>query len=53
MNMNIWVVSTSNKLFIRGSSIDIQKNKVVTVKISFFMLRPFFTPCSICSDIGF
>ena len=43
MNMGIWVVRTSNHLFIRGSYNEIRfsKNKVVSDKAPFFVIGPF------------
>ena len=55
MNMDIWVVGTSNQFFIRNSSTEIKfiKNKIVTDKMSFFLIVQFFTPHSIYLNIGF
>ena len=55
MNMDIWVVATSNQLFIRGSQSEtkLSENEVVTGKTSFFVIRPFGTPHPICLKIGF
>ena len=61
VNMNIWVVGTSNRLFIRGSFTEtknFQKNKVVSGKTPFFMIgydmiSSFCTSHSIWLDTGF
>ena len=52
INIDIWVVGTSNQLFIRGSQTQ-KKKKIVTDKTPFFVLGPFCTPHSICLNIGF
>ena len=54
-NMDIYVVSTSNQLFIRGSSTNTKfsKNKVVAGKTPFFVTGPFCTHHSTCLNIGF
>ena len=42
MNMDIWVVSTSNQLFIRGSETETKfSNKVITDKTPFFVMVHF------------
>ena len=53
--MGIWVLDTSNQLFITGSQTEtkFQKNKVVTGKTPFFVIGPFCTHYSICLKIGF
>ena len=50
MNMDIWVVVTSNQLFVRGSKLEqnFQKNKVDTGKTLFFLVAPFVTHHCIC-----
>ena len=56
MNMDIWVVGTSNQLFIRGSygqATSSKKKKVVTMKTLFFLIVRFYTPYSICLNNGF
>ena len=50
MNMNIWVVGTTN----RQKTFKIfKKTKVVTGKTSLFVIGPFCTTRSICLNIGF
>ena len=46
MNMNIWVVGTSNQLFIRGSytKTKFSKIKFVTGKTPFFVIRILYSP---------
>ena len=53
MNMDIWVVSTSNQLFITGSYTETKfsKKKVHTGKTAFFVIDPFCTPLSIFLNI--
>ena len=53
MNMNIWVVGTSNQLFVRGSFTEtkLSTKKIVTGKSSFFPKDPFYTPHCICLNI--
>ena len=55
MNVYIWAIGTLNQLFIRGSCTQIKfsKNEVVYGKSTFFVIGPFFTPYSICLNIGF
>ena len=57
MNLNTWVVLTSNQLFINSytktKSPPTKKKNVVTGKTLFFVLSPFFTLHSICLNIGF
>ena len=55
MIMDIWVVSTSNQLFTQGSlpETKFRKCKVVTGKISFFVIGAFCTSHSICLNIAF
>ena len=55
MNMDIWVVGTSNQLFIRGlkPKQNFRKTKLVTGKTPFFVIGPFYTLNSICLNIGF
>ena len=50
MNMDIWLVGTSNQVFLRGSYTEtkISKNKVVTRKIRFYVIGRFCVPRSIC-----
>ena len=50
MNMDIWLVGTSNHVFLRGSYTEtkISKNKVVTRKIRFYVIGQFCSPRSIC-----
>ena len=43
MNMEIWVVGTSNQFFIRSFYAK-TKNNVVTEKTLFFVIVPFFSP---------
>ena len=45
-NMDIWVVGTSNQLFLKLKQ-NFQKNNVVTGKTPFFMIGPFCTHHSI------
>ena len=54
MNMDIWVVVTSNQLFIRDSYTEtkFQKHKVVTGATPFFVIYPLCTPHSIYLNIG-
>ena len=54
-NMDIWVVCTSNQLFIRVLKLkqNFQKNKVVAGKIPFFAIGPFCTDHSICLNNRF
>ena len=52
--MDIWVVGTSNKLFIRGSYTEtkLKKKKVITGKTPFFVMGPFCTPpLALASDM--
>ena len=53
MNMDIWVVGTSNQLFVTGSYTEkfFSKN-VDTGKTAFFVIGQFCTPHSICLNIG-
>ena len=56
MNMDNWIVGTSNQLFRRGSYSETKifiKIKVVTGKTPFFVTGAFCTPHSICLNIGF
>ena len=55
MNMDIWVVGTSNQLISRGFKLkqNFQKKKVITGKTSLFVIGPFCTPHSISLNIGF
>ena len=45
MNIDIWVVGTSNQVFIRGSTTETKfpKKKVVIGKTLFFVIGPFCT----------
>ena len=54
-NMGIWVVGTSHQLFVRVLKLkqNFQKNKVVTGKTQFFVIRQMSTHHSICLNIGF
>ena len=55
--MEIWVVCTSNQLFIAGSlmvKLSFQENKVVGVKAPFFVIVAFsIIVHSVCLNIGF
>ena len=53
-NLEIWVVSTSNQFFIRGSYTEKKnkKNKVVAGKTPFFVTSSFCTHYSIWLNIG-
>ena len=55
MNMNIWILSILNQLFVRGSYTEIKfsKNKVVSGKTPHFVIGPFCIPHSICLNIDF
>ena len=55
MNMDIWVIGTLNQILIRGFCIRIKfkKDRVVRDKPPFFVISPFYTPYSICLNIGF
>ena len=55
MNMNIWVVGTSNQLFITCSYIEtnFQKKKVVRAKTPLFEIGPFCAPHCICFNTDF
>ena len=55
VNIDIWVVGTSNQVFIRGFHIERknQKSKVVTGKTLFFVIGLFCTLHSICHNICF
>ena len=55
MNMEIWVVFTSNELFIKGSysQIKFSNKRVVSAKAVFCMIGPFCTSHSVCLNIGF
>ena len=55
MNMAIWMVGTSNQIFMRGLKLkqNFRKNKIVTGITPFFMKSPFFTPHSVCINIDF
>ena len=52
--MDIWVVDTSNRLFIRGSKTETKfsKKKIINDKTRFFVIGPFCTHHSICLKIG-
>ena len=53
--MDIWVVGTSNQLFLIGSKTGTnfrKKNKVVTDKTPFFVIGPLCSRHSICLNIG-
>ena len=57
-NMEIWVVGTSNQLFVRGSSVETKCskksiNKAVTGKTPFFVIGLFCTYHFVCLNIGF
>ena len=52
--MDIWVVGTSNQLFVTGSYTEKNFSKNVdTGKTAFFVIGQFCTPHSICLNIGF
>ena len=53
--MDIWVVVTSNQLFLTGSKTgtNFPKNKVVTGKTPLFVIGPFGSRHSIFLNIGF
>ena len=55
MNMDFWVVGTSNQLFIAGyyTETNFQKNMADTGKTTFFVIGPFCTPHSIRLNIDF
>ena len=53
--MDIWVVGTSNYLFLRGSKAETnfpKKNKVATGKTPLFVTDQFCSRYSICLNIG-
>ena len=52
-NMGIWVVGTTNQLFVLKLKQNFQKNKVVTGKTPFFLRGPLCSDCFICLNIGF
>ena len=53
MNMDIWVVGTTNQLFVTGSYTEKNFSKNVdTCKTAFFVIGQFCTPHSICLNIG-
>ena len=52
MNMDIWLINTSNQLSV-GDSYSETKKKVVAGKTPFFVIGPFCTSHSICLKIGF
>ena len=53
--MKIWAVGILNQIFIKDSYIQIKfsKKEVVSGKNPFFVTSPFYTPHSICLNIGF
>ena len=53
--MGIWVVGTSNQLFLRGSKTgtNFPKNKVVTGKTPLFEISSFCSRRAICLNSGF
>ena len=56
--MGIWVVGTSNQLFVKGIAKiklkpNFQKNEIVTGKTPFFMMGTFCSHFCICPNIGF
>ena len=55
MNMAIWMVGTSNQIFIRGLKLkqNFRKNKIVTGITPFFMKSPFCIPHSVCVNTDF
>ena len=55
MNIDAWVVGTSNQLFVRDFYTEKRfcKNEVVTGKTPLFVVCQFCTPRSICLNIGF
>ena len=56
MNMDIWMVGTSNQLYIQGSYTKtkfLKKEGDYTGKILFFVIGQFCIPHSICLNIGF
>ena len=55
VHMDIWITGTQHQLFIGCSYIilNFQKNKVVSGKTPFIVIRPVCTPNSICRNIGF
>ena len=55
MNMDFWVVGTSNQLFITGSYTEtkLKKKTVDTGKTAFFMIGPSYTPHFICLNVDF
>ena len=55
MNMDFWVVGTSNQLFITGSYTEtkLKKKTVDAGKTAFFMIGPSYTPHFICLNVDF
>ena len=53
MNMGIWVVGTSNQLFIRGSCTETNLYSLVTGKNPFFVMGSYCVPHSVFLNIGF
>ena len=55
MNMAIWMVGTSNQIFIRDLKLkqNFRKYKIVTGITPFFMKSPFCTPHFVCMNIDF
>ena len=55
MNMNIWLIGTSNQFFklVLKLKQNFWKNKVITGEIPFFFIGPFCIAHSICLNIGF
>ena len=54
--MDIWVVGTSNQLYLRRSKTGTnypKKNNLVTNKTPLFVVVPFYNHHSICLNIGF
>ena len=49
MNIDIWVVGTTNEIFAKGSETEARflKNELITGKMSFFVIGSFCTPIPI------
>ena len=55
MNIDIWVVGTTNEIFAKGSETEARflKNELITGKMSFFVIGSFCTPHSNCVGMNF
>ena len=55
MNIDIWVVGTTNEIFAKGSETEARflKNGLITSKMSFFVIGSFCTLHSNCVGMSF